>query len=140
MLSHVVSYQRYIDPDSICCVVMDEAHHSVKDHPFFRITKSPYIVPNDEATAVMAARGRKDKDKDKTNRNGNGNANTDGRMGGGGGGRERSLGRNWGRTNRRAYENHERDARMAAVTAAGSRVGSAPRTAADFPKVNVRGW
>ncbi|CAM9305781.1 unnamed protein product [Pylaiella littoralis] len=31
--------KKYIDPDSICCVVLDEAHHCVKAHPFNRVTR-----------------------------------------------------------------------------------------------------
>lgn len=32
--------QSYIDPDSICCVVLDEAHHCGKEHPFNRVARS----------------------------------------------------------------------------------------------------
>ncbi len=32
--------QDYIDPDSICCVVLDEAHHCGKEHPFNRVARS----------------------------------------------------------------------------------------------------
>lgn len=32
--------QHYIDPDAICCVVLDEAHHCGKEHPFNRVARS----------------------------------------------------------------------------------------------------
>lgn len=32
--------QSYIDPGSICCVVLDEAHHCGKEHPFHRVSRS----------------------------------------------------------------------------------------------------
>ncbi|CAN0530272.1 unnamed protein product, partial [Ectocarpus sp. 12 AP-2014] len=32
--------KRYIDPDAICCVVLDEAHHCGKEHPFNRVARS----------------------------------------------------------------------------------------------------
>lgn len=32
--------QDYIDPDAICCVVVDEAHHCGKEHPFNRVARS----------------------------------------------------------------------------------------------------
>jgi len=32
--------QEYIDPDAICCVVLDEAHHCGKEHPFNRVARS----------------------------------------------------------------------------------------------------
>ncbi|CAM9101617.1 unnamed protein product [Pylaiella littoralis] len=54
--------QRYLDPASICCVVMDEAHPCDRGHPLFRISMSPYLVPNCGAMSVMSARRRKRKD------------------------------------------------------------------------------
>lgn len=54
--------QRYLDPASICCVVMDEAHPCDRGHPLFRISMSPYLVPNCGAMSVMSARRRKRKE------------------------------------------------------------------------------
>lgn len=118
------SCQRYLDPDSICCVVVDEAHHSGKEHPFFRIAKSPYVVPNDETAAVMAARSRKETEKGAGSRS----RNTNNRLGGEGA----TLGYKRGYTHRRGYTGHNQQAQ---AVAAASRADSTPRTAADFPKV-----
>lgn len=103
---------------------MDEAHHSGKEHPFFRIAKSPYVVPNDEAAAVMAARSRKETEKGAGSRSRNANN----RLGGEGG----TLGYKRGYTHRRGYTGHNQQAQ---AVAAASRAVSTPRTAADFPKV-----
>eukprot|EP00752_Nemacystus_decipiens_P002257 g2138.t1 len=32
--------KHYVDPDAICCVVLDEAHHCGKEHPFNRVARS----------------------------------------------------------------------------------------------------
>lgn len=46
--------QEYIDPQSICCVVLDEAHHCGKEHPFNRVSKQ-FLVPAKGAGAIVAA-------------------------------------------------------------------------------------
>eukprot|EP00903_Cladosiphon_okamuranus_P019581 g18009.t1 len=49
--------KQYVDPDAICCVVLDEAHHCGKEHPFNRVATSFLTIqafPNEAANPRRA--------------------------------------------------------------------------------------